>query len=358
MSADLTGTFGSGERFNSPTRSGDFWLLSARGNLAVPLVRLGENERPEHLVFRLRRIDRGDAHLGDVCVEHVGAVRRRIAPAGKGFRQGVIAGADVFHRHGGVEAGFLDALLERPPGVVIELIARRHDAGLLGGKPHQFGIERHRAEAVIAAIARDHRLRRIGVERGVGRGEIDIKTRLARRRARVGAAAERGNAKQSAADHQRGQRPVHAEVPQCVARLPRQSVGTMNGASPGAAKSPQLPSRSQETQRRNSMADASPAARTPGAKRAGPGEYIFNLANVNHILGGPDYSTANGACVEGDRMIRRAHAHARRHRRRAAFASERAMDLHPRRHLSRHHRRQDDRGQARLGGLCSGQCRA
>ena len=24
---------------------------------------------------------------------------------------------------------------------------------------------------------------------------------------------------------------------------------------------------------------------------------------VNHILGGPDYSTVNGACVEGDRMI-------------------------------------------------------
>ena len=45
------------------------------------------------------------------------------------------------------------------------------------------------------------------------------------------------------------------------------------------------------------------AARTPGAKRAGPGEYVFNLANVNHILGGPDYSTANGSCVEGDRMI-------------------------------------------------------
>jgi quercetin dioxygenase-like cupin family protein len=44
-------------------------------------------------------------------------------------------------------------------------------------------------------------------------------------------------------------------------------------------------------------------ARTPGAKRAGPGEYVFNLANVNHILGGPDYSTANGSCVEGDRMI-------------------------------------------------------
>lgn len=49
---------------------------------------------------------------------------------------------------------------------------------------------------------------------------------------------------------------------------------------------------------------AAPAgARTPGAKRAGPGEYIFNLADINHILGGPDYSTANGSCVEGDRMI-------------------------------------------------------
>ena len=51
------------------------------------------------------------------------------------------------------------------------------------------------------------------------------------------------------------------------------------------------------------MANPAPAARTPGAKRAGPGEYVFNLAKVNHILGGPDYSTANGACVEGDRMI-------------------------------------------------------
>ena len=48
---------------------------------------------------------------------------------------------------------------------------------------------------------------------------------------------------------------------------------------------------------------AQETARTPGAKRAGPGEYLFDLAKVNHILGGPDYSTANGACVEGDRMI-------------------------------------------------------
>jgi quercetin dioxygenase-like cupin family protein len=47
----------------------------------------------------------------------------------------------------------------------------------------------------------------------------------------------------------------------------------------------------------------SPQPRTPGAKRAGAGEYLFDLATVNHILGGPDYSTANGACVEGERMI-------------------------------------------------------
>ncbi|HEY1364947.1 MAG TPA: cupin domain-containing protein [Xanthobacteraceae bacterium] len=51
------------------------------------------------------------------------------------------------------------------------------------------------------------------------------------------------------------------------------------------------------------MAQAARAARTPGATRAGEGEYLFDLAKVNHILGGPDYSTANGACVEGDRMI-------------------------------------------------------
>jgi quercetin dioxygenase-like cupin family protein len=51
------------------------------------------------------------------------------------------------------------------------------------------------------------------------------------------------------------------------------------------------------------MSSDAHVARTPGAKRAGPGEYAFDLATVNHILGGPDYSTANGACVEGDRMI-------------------------------------------------------
>ena len=44
-------------------------------------------------------------------------------------------------------------------------------------------------------------------------------------------------------------------------------------------------------------------ARTPGAKRAGPGEYVFDLKKVNQIMGGPEYSPVYGACVEGDRMI-------------------------------------------------------
>ena len=51
------------------------------------------------------------------------------------------------------------------------------------------------------------------------------------------------------------------------------------------------------------MSSQAAVARTPGAKRAGPGEYVFELNKINHIMGGPAYSTANGSCVEGDRMI-------------------------------------------------------
>ena len=48
---------------------------------------------------------------------------------------------------------------------------------------------------------------------------------------------------------------------------------------------------------------SSQAARTPGATRAGDGQYLFELSKVNSIMGGPDYSTAQGACIEGERMI-------------------------------------------------------
>jgi quercetin dioxygenase-like cupin family protein len=49
--------------------------------------------------------------------------------------------------------------------------------------------------------------------------------------------------------------------------------------------------------------DQTPKAKTPGVKRAGPGEYHFDLARVNSVLGGPEYSTAFGGCVEGERMM-------------------------------------------------------
>ena len=51
------------------------------------------------------------------------------------------------------------------------------------------------------------------------------------------------------------------------------------------------------------MPDTTTTARTPGANRAAAGEYVFELAKLNHILGGPAYSTANGTCVEGERMM-------------------------------------------------------
>ena len=51
------------------------------------------------------------------------------------------------------------------------------------------------------------------------------------------------------------------------------------------------------------MTAAAATARTPGAKRAGPGEYVFDLGTINHIKGGPDYASVIGSVVEGDRMI-------------------------------------------------------
>jgi quercetin dioxygenase-like cupin family protein len=60
---------------------------------------------------------------------------------------------------------------------------------------------------------------------------------------------------------------------------------------------------SQNTLRRENVMSNEPTARTPGAKRAAPGEYVFDLGTVQKIMGGPAYSTAHGPCVEGDRMI-------------------------------------------------------
>ncbi|MDA8049353.1 MAG: cupin domain-containing protein [Rhodospirillales bacterium] len=45
------------------------------------------------------------------------------------------------------------------------------------------------------------------------------------------------------------------------------------------------------------------APRTPGARRAGKGEFFFELAKVDPIKGGPDYSSVFGPCIEGERMM-------------------------------------------------------
>src|SRR3981081_4039561 len=60
--------------------------------------RRGKNERPEHLVFGIRSIARRDAYFCDTAFEHIGPMRRGIAPAGKGFGQSMIAGGDIFDR--------------------------------------------------------------------------------------------------------------------------------------------------------------------------------------------------------------------------------------------------------------------
>jgi quercetin dioxygenase-like cupin family protein len=51
------------------------------------------------------------------------------------------------------------------------------------------------------------------------------------------------------------------------------------------------------------MRSEAAVARTPGAKRAGAGEFVFDMGEINHIKGGPTYSSVEGACVEGERMI-------------------------------------------------------
>lgn len=53
----------------------------------------------------------------------------------------------------------------------------------------------------------------------------------------------------------------------------------------------------------SSEQSGSAEVRTPGAVRAGNGAYVFEMASVNNLMGGPDYSTAEGSCVEGERII-------------------------------------------------------
>src|SRR5579864_1952349 len=55
-----------------------------RGSRSAPaLLRSGKDQCPEYLVFGRGRIGGRDSHPGRILEQHVGAVRRRVAPSGK-----------------------------------------------------------------------------------------------------------------------------------------------------------------------------------------------------------------------------------------------------------------------------------
>jgi oxalate decarboxylase/phosphoglucose isomerase-like protein (cupin superfamily) len=56
-----------------------------------------------------------------------------------------------------------------------------------------------------------------------------------------------------------------------------------------------------QTPKETNMADQD--LMTPGATKAGKGQYAFKMADLNHIDLGPDYATTTGTVVEGERMM-------------------------------------------------------
>ena len=128
--------------------------------------------------------------MGRALEQHVGAVRWRIAPAGEGFRQGVVAGADVLRRRLGPVALCLEAGVEGAGDVVIELVAARHGLCLRLRELHQFRVDGHGRQAIVGPIAGNHRSSRRRIDLGVGGGKAAIEGRLARQFALAGAGAE------------------------------------------------------------------------------------------------------------------------------------------------------------------------
>lgn len=47
----------------------------------------------------------------------------------------------------------------------------------------------------------------------------------------------------------------------------------------------------------------SPQTKTDGAIKAGRGLFVFDVGSLNKIAAGPDYSTAHGPVIEGDRTM-------------------------------------------------------
>jgi quercetin dioxygenase-like cupin family protein len=60
-----------------------------------------------------------------------------------------------------------------------------------------------------------------------------------------------------------------------------------------------MPTTAKSTPRRASTGQRRP----PEGIKAGNGEYVFELARLNRVDGGPDYSTATGSIVEGERFM-------------------------------------------------------
>jgi quercetin dioxygenase-like cupin family protein len=48
---------------------------------------------------------------------------------------------------------------------------------------------------------------------------------------------------------------------------------------------------------------AAQTRRPPKGVKAGKGAYLFEMARINSVDGGPDYSTAKGSLVEGERFM-------------------------------------------------------
>src|SRR5207248_817737 len=108
-------------------------VATVRRSVNAPAIKSGlsgvgrrQDHGPEYLVFGAWSIARRYAQFCDTALEHVGAVRGRVAPAGKRFRQRMIAGRDVLDRHGrGIAAGG-KALGERRADVVVHFVGGGH----------------------------------------------------------------------------------------------------------------------------------------------------------------------------------------------------------------------------------------
>lgn len=57
------------------------------------------------------------------------------------------------------------------------------------------------------------------------------------------------------------------------------------------------------TQRPTTAGTATATQAPPRGEKAGAGKYVFELARVNRVEAGPDYSTATGSLVEGERFM-------------------------------------------------------